>query len=96
MTHGEEAAGAVYVQNVGQGDAGPFHVDFAGSCVGDSFRDPPREISGLTAGAEVYIHLTFTFAGTGTCEVSVEIDPANTLPETDETNNDVTVAITSQ
>ena len=44
----------------------------------------------------MYIHLTFTFAGTGTCEVSVEIDPANTLPETDETNNDVTVAITSQ
>ncbi len=96
VTHDVEASGAMYVQNNGLGAAGPFTVDFYGSCAQEVFSDAPHAVDGLAPGAEKFIHLTFSFSSIGACKVAAEIDPDNQVAETNEDNNKVSVDITSQ
>ena len=96
VTHGEEAVGGMYVQNVGPGDAGAFSVDFYGSCSNEAFSDAPHDVAGLVAGADKFIRLTFTFDSIGDCSVGAEIDHDNQVTESNESNNTVSVSVTSQ
>ncbi len=86
----------MYVQNLGPGDAGPFSVDFYGSCPNEAFSQAPHDVAGLAAGADRFIRLTFTFSNTGACSVGVTIDSDNVVGESNENNNEYSVNITSQ
>ena len=93
---GQEATGAMYVQNVGSGDAGAFDVDIFGSCPGEVMSEAPKPVSGLAPGAEKFLSVKFTFQNTGDCTIGAELDSANVVAESNEDNNTVTQAITSQ
>jgi hypothetical protein len=96
VTHGVEATGgAMYVENLGPGVAGPFTVTIRASCA-QEFYSAPVDVAGLAPGAEKFIKVTFTLNSTGDCHAGATIDDENQVIESDETNNEVSVAITVQ
>jgi len=96
VTHGEEATGAMYVENAGPGDAGAFSVDIHGSCAQEAYSAAAKDVPGLAAGVKVFISVKFTFQSIGPCKVGATIDSDNLVAETDESNNEVSVDVTSQ
>lgn len=96
VTHDVEASGAMYVQNVGPGAAGAFTVDIYGGCTQESLSFLPKDVAGLEPGAEKFISFKFTFSHTGACFMGATIDSPGQVSETNETNNEVRVDITSQ
>ena len=86
----------MYVQNIGPGNAGPFSVDIYGSCSQETFSQAPHDVAGLAAGADKFIRVTFTFDSIGDCNVGATIDSTNQVPESNENNNTVSVAVTSE
>lgn len=86
----------MYVQNLGPGVAGPFSVDIYGACPGESLSQAPKEVAGLAPGADKFIRIAFSFSNTGACSLSATIDSSNQVAETNESNNEVSVSITSQ
>lgn len=96
VTHGVDATGAMYVQNVGPGDVGPFSVDIFGSCAQEALSLAPVDVDGLAAGADKFIHISFSFTSTGACKVGATIDADNQVAESNEDNNEISVDITSQ
>lgn len=54
------------------------------------------DVPGLAAGAQKFIHITFSFSSVGACKVGAEIDSGHQIAESNEDNNTVTVDVTSQ
>ena len=96
VTHDVESHGGMYVQNVGPGAAGAFAVDFSGYCDNYTFSDAPHRVEGLAPGADAFIRLSFSFPLDTNCHVAVTIDHDNAVQESNESNNEVSVAVTVQ
>jgi len=86
----------MYVENAGPGDAGAFSVDIHGSCAQEAYSAAAKDVPGLAAGVKVFISVKFTFQSIGPCKVGATIDSDNLVAETDESNNEVSVDVTSQ
>lgn len=96
VTQDVEAVGAMYVKNVGPGATGPTDVFWYGTCPEGGFTVSPQEVPALAAGEQDYVRITFTFISTGDCRVGARIDNDNNVAESNEGNNAVEVAVTSQ
>jgi subtilase family serine protease len=86
----------MYVQNVGPGAAGAFAVDFSGHCDNYTFSAPPHRVEGLAPGADAFIRLSISLPMDTNCLVVMTIDHDNAVQESNESNNEVSVAVTVQ
>lgn len=86
----------MYVQNVGNGPAGAFSIDFYGSCQSYTFSQAPHRFDGLAPGEFAYMRLVFSFPDDDLCGVGIEIDHDNAVVESNESNNTANVAVNVQ
>lgn len=86
----EEVTLGATVANVGDGPAGGALVTFRvdGETVGS-----PADLAGLAAGEEANVTGPRWSPSGGAHEIQVEVDPENSVPESDETNNALTRSI---
>jgi hypothetical protein len=85
---------SVTITNAGIGPAGQF------SAVMSVNNGPTLDlgtVSGLDRGQSVVLQREITFSAAGTYNIRVDVDPANTVPETSDVNNrgDITVTVTN-